>query len=342
MPGLEPAWLGGPLSAVGLWLFLLLKAALLIHRENAQATTTDVPPGRTEPTFSRLQHLYVQQAAGLQLSSFLGCASSSTAPSWQALVSMTLVRPMTRVSMTQVVMTLVRPGSLAHTLAIHSPGLYTRLRTTRQKGTATEPSTPLLPHHLLPRRAWLTARYPRLCGAGSRGSINWEDVGRRSKNPSCWQAFVTGGAAEAEAFFRNKGEPVHCLSTRFEGVNYRASMLIGMASVVSKRYIATYNPNFYNQFTKRVGAETDEQRKRRTDGRWLRSFWKALEHTKRTGGCLIQVGCALALEPCVGLCCWIEDPARGLTLACLCWPFGSRCRQATRTGSTATCRWRRG
>ena len=108
---------------------------------------------------------------------------------------------------------LVRPGS--PTLAIHSPGLYTRLRTTRQKGTATEP-TPLLPHHLLPRRAWLTARYPRLCGAGSRGSINWEDVGRRSKNPSCWQAFVTGGAAEAEAFFRNKGEPVHCLSTRFE------------------------------------------------------------------------------------------------------------------------------
>ena len=43
-----------------------------------------------------------------------------------------------------------------------------------------------------------------------------------------FDAFVKGGEAEAEAFFRNKGEPVHCLSTRFEGVNFRASMLIGM------------------------------------------------------------------------------------------------------------------
>ena len=155
-----------------------------------------------------------------------------------------------------------------------------------------------------------------------------------------FDAFVEGGEAEAEAFFNNEGEPVHCLSTRFEGVNFRASMLIGMALRVSKGYIAIYNPNYYNQFTTpRDGDETEEERKRRTNGRWLRSFWKALEHTKRTGGCLIQVGCALALEPCVGLCCWIEDPARGLTLACLCWPFGSRCRQATRTGSTATCRW---
>jgi hypothetical protein len=63
--------------------------------------------------------------------------------------------------------------------------------------------------------------------------------------------------------------------------------------------LATYNPNYYNEFTTpRDGDETEEERKRRTNGRWLRSFWKALEHTKRTGGCLIQVGCALTLEPC--------------------------------------------
>ena len=107
-----------------------------------------------------------------------------------------------------------------------------------------------------------------------------------------FDAFVTGGEAEAEAFFRNKGEPVHCLSTRFEGVNYRASMLIGMASVDSKGYIATYNPNYYNQFTTTRDGETEEARKNRTNGRWLLSFWKALEHTKRTGGCLIQVWAA--------------------------------------------------
>jgi hypothetical protein len=34
------------------------------------------------------------------------------------------------------------------------------------------------------------------------------------------------------------------------------------------------------------------------NGRWLLSFVKALEHTKRTEGCLVQVGCALTLEPC--------------------------------------------
>ena len=62
-------------------------------------------------------------------------------------------------------------------------------------------------------------------------------------------AFVQGGAAEAEEMFENDGKPVHCLSTRFEGVNYRVSVLIGTASVISKEYIATYNPNYYNQFT---------------------------------------------------------------------------------------------
>ena len=110
--------------------------------------------------------------------------------------------------------------------------------------------------------------------------------------------------------FANEKKPVHCLSTRFEGVNFRVSMLIGMASEVSEGYIATYNPNYYNQFTARVKDETEEQRKIRTNGRWLLSFVKALEHTKRTEGCLVQVGCALTPEPCVGLCCW-KTPREG-------------------------------
>ena len=46
-----------------------------------------------------------------------------------------------------------------------------------------------------------------------------------------FDAFVKGGAHEAEEFFMNEGKPgVHCLSTRFGGVNYRASMLIGFGS----------------------------------------------------------------------------------------------------------------
>ena len=111
----------------------------------------------------------------------------------------------------------------------------------------------------------------------------------------CWRefdAFVKGGAAEAEVLFVNKEKPVHCLSTRFEGVNYRVSMLIGFASVRSMGYIATYNPNYFNQFTTRREGEEEEARKNRTNGRWLLSFWKALKHTQRTGGCLIQVWAA--------------------------------------------------
>ena len=162
--------------------------------------------------------------------------------------------------------------------------------------------------------------------------INWEDAKKG------FDAFVEGGAAEAEALFRNCGKPVHCLSTRFEGVNYRVSMLIGMALKLENGY-ATYNPNYYNQFTTpRDGDETEGERKRRTNGRWLRSFWKALEHTKRTGGCLIQVGCALTLEPCGPVL--LEDPARGLPYPWrACWLCGSRCRNTTRTGSTVTCKW---
>ena len=85
---------------------------------------------------------------------------------------------------------------------------------------------------------------------------------------------------------------MHCLSTRFEGVNYRVSMLIGLASIQSMEYGATYNPNYFNQFTTRREGEEEEACKNRTNGRWLLSFWKALEHTKRTGGCLIQVWAA--------------------------------------------------
>ncbi len=99
---------------------------------------------------------------------------------------------------------------------------------------------------------------------------------------------MKGGEAEAEVLFQNEGKPVHCLSTRFESVSYRVSMLITYASEVSKEYHATYNPNYYNKFTTK-GGRSEAERKSRTDGRWLLSFVKALEHTKRTKGCLIQV-----------------------------------------------------
>ena len=82
---------------------------------------------------------------------------------------------------------------------------------------------------------------------------------------------------------------MHCLSTRFGGVNYRASMLIGFASNVSKEYKSIYNPNYYNLFTTENDGKSVAERKSRTEGRWLLTFWKALEHTKRTGGCLVQV-----------------------------------------------------
>ena len=50
-----------------------------------------------------------------------------------------------------------------------------------------------------------------------------------------------------------------------------------------------YNPNFYNQFSKKGASESEADVKSRTDGRWLLSFCQALEHTKRTGGVLVQV-----------------------------------------------------
>ena len=83
-------------------------------------------------------------------------------------------------------------------------------------------------------------------------------------------------------------------------------------------YLATYNPNWYNQFTTSDGNESEEARKRRTNGRWLLSFVKALEHTKRTKGCLVQVGCALTLEPCVGL--YWKTPREG-SPGRACWPW---------------------
>jgi hypothetical protein len=113
----------------------------------------------------------------------------------------------------------------------------------------------------------------------------------RKRYPRPADARESGGAAEAEELFANEGQPVHCLSTRFEGVNYRVSMLIGVASELEKGYMTTYNPNYYNQFTLEVDGEDAEARKSRTNGRSLLSFVKALEHTQRTKGCLIQVGC---------------------------------------------------
>ena len=113
---------------------------------------------------------------------------------------------------------------------------------------------------------------------------------------------------DPEEFFENEGKPVHCLSTRFGGVNYRVSMLLGYASVTSKGYTATYNPNFYNQFSKKGANESEADVKSRTDGRWLLSFCQALEHTKRTGGVLVQVAalCHSNLRGPVA-----EDPAPG-------------------------------
>ena len=173
-------------------------------------------------------------------------------------------------------------------------------------------------HHLFPPGLASGALPSFVHGAGARGSIDWKDVDSLQKVKVKFDAFVRGGAAEAEELFMNEGKPVHCLSTRFEGVNYRVSLLIGWASLQSMRYVATYNPNHFNQFTTKREGETEEARKNRTNGRWLLSFWKALKHTQRTGGCLIQVGCALT-RTVWGLL--LEDPARGFTLACLLWPW---------------------
>ena len=82
-----------------------------------------------------------------------------------------------------------------------------------------------------------------------------------------FDAFVEGGEAEAENLFSSKGEAVHCLSTRFGSVNYRVSMLIGFVSGASKKYHATYNPNFYSQFTTKRDGESEEHVKSRIEGR---------------------------------------------------------------------------
>ena len=65
-------------------------------------------------------------------------------------------------------------------------------------------------------------------------------------NSDSFDAFADGGKDEAEAMFMNRERPVHCLSTRFGGVNYRVSVLIGEAAAhrYELRYHATYNPNF--------------------------------------------------------------------------------------------------
>ena len=197
-------------------------------------------------------------------------------------------------------------------------------------------------HHLFPPGLASGALPSFVHGAGARGSIDWKDVDSLQKVKVKFDAFVRGGAAEAEELFMNEGKPVHCLSTRFEGVNYRVSMLIGVASELEKGYMTTYNPNYYNQFTLEVDGEDAEARKSRTNGRSLLSFVKALEHTKRTKGCLVQVWAAhvLTLEPCEPAA---EDPrARTRVHPGVLAGRGSRCRPTTRTGGcTATCRRRR-
>ena len=118
-----------------------------------------------------------------------------------------------------------------------------------------------------------------------RGSIRFDPLSLHRK----FDAFVKGGEAEAKEMFQNGGQPVHCLSTRFGGVNYRVSMLIGFAGMSTKQRITIYNPNYWNKFTKpKSEGESEEEKKSRTDGRWLLSFWQALEHTKRTKGVLVR------------------------------------------------------
>ena len=156
-----------------------------------------------------------------------------------------------------------------------------------------------------------------VCDAGNRGSINWEDVewevgtqqlgevgGLHTKRyRESFDAFVKGGEAEAKNMFQSGGEPVHCLSTRFEGVNYRVSMLIGMAGLSTKQLVTIYNPSYWNRFTQSVEGESEEEKKSRTDGRWLLSFMQALLHTQRTNGMLVQVAAPQARTRC------FEDPA---------------------------------
>ena len=161
-------------------------------------------------------------------------------------------------------------------------------------------------------------------------------IGFDSLDKKRFDSFVEGGEAAAENMFQNRGRPFSCLSTRFGGVNYRVSMLIGMAGEDAKHYINIYNPNFWNRFSVKREGESDEDVKARTNGRWLLSFLRALEHTKRTGGKLVQVRTlpaplapgsmrALAAEPT----CVVLSRRRSL------------CRPTTRTASTATCRRRR-
>ena len=147
-----------------------------------------------------------------------------------------------------------------------------------------------------------------VCGAGNRGSIPWEDIEEAIyvggiPYADDFDAFVKGGQAEAEEMFGNKGYPFHCLSTRFEGVNYRVSMLIGMAGIETKEYITIYNPSYWNRLTQPVQGESEEEKKSRTDGRWLLSFMQALVHTQRTNGMLVQVAAPQARTRC------FEDPA---------------------------------
>merc|ERR1719469_191366 len=133
--------------------------------------------------------------------------------------------------------------------------------------------------------------------AGNRGSIPWEEIcrqqeGEEGSNDDAsvhFDDFVKGGDEEAERMFNNDGAPFHCLSTRFEGVNYRVSMLIGFAGLSTKEYVTIYNPSYWNKLTHpKSEGESEEEKKSRTDGRWLLSFIKALEHTKRTNGMLVQ------------------------------------------------------
>lgn len=98
---------------------------------------------------------------------------------------------------------------------------------------------------------------------------------------------------------------VNTISTRFEGPNYRVSRLLSAGAYglqlanglgFSRDHYASgrspsinlYDPNAYNAWTLRQAGESLEEYDQRKKGRWLLTFNKALDHSQRTGGKLIQ------------------------------------------------------
>lgn len=108
------------------------------------------------------------------------------------------------------------------------------------------------------------------------------------RDPKRFDAFVEGGAEEAEAQFRNNGGPFFVLSTRYDGPSWRVAMQLTTAAFVVNKRETLYNPNIINRLIEPLEGESEDKRKERCNTRWLRSFVKALKHAKRTGGALVR------------------------------------------------------